>query len=90
MEPNDSDRMLNAAELEFMDYMQHGDDFLKIELLRPAVSWYKKALKLNIDNVKVQERIAKCEKMLDYERRVAIILGIIAIALILIYSFFIK
>jgi len=64
-----------------MDLMQHGDDFLKYELLREARDWYKKALELDVKTVKkekVKERIDECEKKLAFERRVIWILVAIA------------
>ncbi len=73
----------SPAERAFMDRMQHGDDFLKIELLRPAKSWYKKALELNIETEKVRQKIAECDRLLAFEIKVIKILVIIAAVLVL-------
>lgn len=75
---------LSLAERAFEDLMQHGDDFLKIELLRPAKSWYKKALELNIEPEKVKEKIAECDRLLAFEIKVIKILVAIAAVVILV------
>ncbi len=74
----------SQAERAFEDLMQHGDDFLKIELLRPAKSWYKKALALNIEPEKVKEKIAECDRLLAFEIKVIKILVAIAAVVILV------
>ena len=73
----------SPAERAFLDRMQHGDDFLKIELLRPAKKWYKKALELNIEPEKVKQKIAECDRLLAFEIKVIKILAAIAAVLIL-------
>ncbi len=78
-----SEISLSPAEREFEDLMQRGDDFLKIELLRPAKSWYQKALKLNIETEKVKRKIAVCNEMLVFEIKVIRILVAIAAGVIL-------
>ena len=80
-----SEISLSPAEREFEDLMQHGDDFLKIELLRPANSWYQKALKLNIEAEKVKKKIALCDEMLVFEIKVIRILVAVAAALVVAY-----
>jgi hypothetical protein len=72
---------------EFKDLMQHADDFFKIELLRQAKNWYKKALELNIETEKVQHQIAECDRLLAYENRVVKIIGALATIVILIVVF---
>jgi len=78
----------NAFERDFMDFMQRGDDFFKIELLRQAISWYKKALKLNIETDKVKQKLTECERMLALENKVVIILCSIAVVLLAVYFIF--
>lgn len=77
------DTSLPPEEIEFRDLMQHGDDFLKIELLRPAKSWYKKALALNIHPEVVKKKIAECDRLLAFEVKVIKILAAIAVVIIL-------
>lgn len=73
----------SPAERAFLDRMQHGDDFLKIELLRPAKKWYQKALELNIKPEKVKQKIAECDRLLAFEIKVIKILSAIAAVVIL-------
>ena len=68
-----------------MDLMQHGDDFLMIELLRPAKSWYKKALELNIEPEKVKQKIAECDLLFAFEIKVIKILAAITTVLVLVF-----
>jgi hypothetical protein len=76
----------NHVRQEFMDLMQHGDDFYKIELWKPAKNWYKKAMALNIEPERVSQKIAACDKFLAFEKKVRCILVAIALALVLAYS----
>jgi hypothetical protein len=76
----------NPIEVEFMDMMQHADDFFKIELLRQAKSWYKKALTLNMDTERVKQQIAECDRLLKYENKVVkIIVAIAAVFVVIAY-----
>lgn len=84
MEPNHSETKMSPAERKFLDYMQHGDDFCKIELWRPARNWYKKALELNIETESVMQKIADCEKSIANE--VKIIWRLVAIAAVLVLA----
>jgi hypothetical protein len=77
-----SDIYLSIAERDFRDCMQHGDDFFKIELLRQAKKWYTKALEFNIESDTVKQRIAECEKMLMFERKVTGILAVVALVIV--------
>ena len=74
---------MSPAEREFMDMMQHGDDLLKIELLRPAKKWYQRALKLKMETQKVEQKIAECDRLLAFEIKVIKILVAVAAVLIL-------
>lgn len=88
MSHHSSETTFSPTEREFMDLMQHGDDFLKIELLRPAKSWYQKALELNIETDRVRQKIAECDKLLVFELKVIRILVAIAVVLVLVYYIF--
>ncbi|MEI6750843.1 MAG: hypothetical protein WCM93_16935 [Bacteroidota bacterium] len=90
MEAPSSDIKSIAAEREFTDLMQHGDDFFKIELWRPAKNWYKKALELNIESGRVSQKIAECEKLQTSEVKIIRILVAIAAVLALAYFIFLK
>ena len=78
---------LSPAERRFFDLMEHGDNFLKIELLRPAKSYYLKALELNLETEKVKEKIAECNRLLAIELKVIWIL--VAIGAVLTLAYFI-
>ena len=77
-----SDNYLSISERDFRDCMQHGDDFFKIELLRQAKKWYTKALEFNLESDTVKQRLAECEKMLTFERKVTGILAVVAAVIV--------
>jgi hypothetical protein len=78
-----SETTLSHAEILFADLMRHGDDFFRIELLRPAKAWYKKALELNIETENVKQKIAECDRLIAYEVKVIKILVVVAALVIL-------
>jgi hypothetical protein len=57
MTKNTTDLVNDSIVQEFQGLIDQGNDFFKIELLRPAKKCYKKALELNID----QERKSTTE-----------------------------
>ena len=79
---------LTPVERKFMDLKEHADDFFKIELLRPARSYYERALKLKPGDEWLKQRIAECDRMLKFERRVIWILVSLAAAIVLALSVF--
>jgi hypothetical protein len=85
-----SNTLMNPAERDFEDFMQRGNDFFKIELLRQAKTWYQKALALNIEPGKVKHQIAECDRMLAYENKVVSILLVVTAVLLLFYFVLIK
>lgn len=85
MEQNNIDSSKSSKESTFSDYMQRGDDFFKIELLRQAQQWYKCALAFNIETEIVKSRISECERLLAFERKVVYILISIFLAFSLVY-----
>lgn len=88
MKNNSSEFPTNTIERDFKDFMNRGDDFFKIELLRQAKSWYKKALLLNIKSDEAKARIAECEKLLAFENKVVYILLSISSGILLTYFVF--
>lgn len=84
MENYSSESTTSHAQVEFLDLIQHGDDFFKIELLRPAKSYYERAMKLNLETDKVKEKIDECDRLLAFEIKVIRILVAIGVAVILI------
>jgi hypothetical protein len=90
MENYSSETTRNHAQIEFLDLLKRGDDFFQVELLRPAKSYYEKAMKLNLETDKVKEKIAECDRLLAFEMKVIRILVAIAIAVTLISYMLIK
>ena len=88
MNHNNSESKMSQAEKDFTEFMQRGDDFYKIELLRQAKSWYLKALNLNIDNEIAKSRISDCETLLSFENKVVYMLISVASVLVLLYIIF--
>ena len=82
METPNAEIFIDSTERDFREFIRKGDDFFKIELLRQARSWYKKALLLNVDNNKAKAQIDECNRLLAYESRVVRILLVIASVLI--------
>ena len=84
------DSKTDAAESSFNEFMQRGDDFYKIELLRQAITWYQKAFDINNENETVISRITECKRLLAYETKVVYILLSIASVMALVYFILIK
>jgi hypothetical protein len=79
---------ISPAEKTFKELMTNGDDFMKIEIYRSALSRYKEAAKLNIDNALASQKVAECERLLKNERKwIYVVLGAAAVAVILIVIF---
>jgi hypothetical protein len=87
---SDNLETMNSTTLrDFKEFMQKGDDFFKIELLRPAKIWYNKALSLNIQTDKVKPQIEECDRLLSFENKVVRLILAIASTVLLIYFFLI-
>lgn len=82
METHNAEVIIDSTERDFREFIRKGDDFFKIELLRQARSWYKKALLMNVDNHKAEAHIDECNRLLAYENRIIRILLVIASVLI--------
>ena len=82
------DYNLTPVERKLVDLKDHADDFFKIELLRPARSYYERALELKPGDDWLKQRIAECDRMLKFERRVIWILVSLAAAIVLALSVF--
>jgi len=64
----------NQADRHLADLLRQADDFFKIELLRPARSYYEKALLFDPSSKKIQHQISECDRLLAFERKVIWIL----------------
>jgi hypothetical protein len=80
--PKELIRISSKVQRDFEDYVQHGDDFFKIELWRPAKAWYYKALELGIDSERIKRKIAECERGIAFELKVIWILLAIAASIV--------
>jgi len=81
-----TDSNYGPAERKLMYLVEHGDDFMKIELLRPALHYYERALELNPGNPEIERKIAECKRLLAFEMRTIWILaaiGAITVAMFL-------
>ena len=79
---------LTPADRKLTEMMQQADDFLKIEILRPAKTYYERALALDPKNSKAMHRITECNRMLAFEMKVIWILVAIAAILVGAYLLF--
>jgi hypothetical protein len=73
---------LTPEEQDFQFQLGRGEDFVKIEVFRHALSHYYKALEMGMDNEKVNERIVYCRKMIKKESRILITLACIAVVIV--------
>lgn len=78
---------MSPAEREFIDRVQHGDDFFKIQLLKYARGWYRKALEMNIETEMVRQKIAECDRLIAIETKVRIFVAIAAVISLTCYIF---
>ncbi len=72
-----SETTSGPAERKLIYLIEHGDDFMKIELLRPAIHYYERALELNPGNPEIVGKIAECKRLLAVESTVIWILAAI-------------
>jgi hypothetical protein len=73
---------LTPEEKDFHHQMERGEDFIRIEVYRHALIHFKMALNFGLDDEKVKERIAFCEKMLKKETRILVTLVCIAVVIV--------
>jgi hypothetical protein len=88
MAHHETNENLRPEEKKFNELMTNGDDFMKIEIYRSAVSRYREAATLGIDNDLANRKVADCERLLQNERKwIYVILAVAAVAAILIWVF---
>lgn len=88
MASQEPDTLSVKKEELFNDFLQRGDDFAKIEIFRSALTWYNRALEMDIEQDKVRIRIDRCNRELKFERKVFSILGAVALVAITSYLVF--
>ena len=79
---------LTSADRKLTEMMQQADDFFKIEILRPAKTYYERALALDPKNKKAMQRITECDRMLAFEMKVIRILVAVTAVLVGAYLLF--
>jgi hypothetical protein len=86
MTHHENNEDLSPEEKKFRELMTNGDDFVKIEIYRSAISRYKEAAMLGIDNDLANRKIADCEKLLQNERKwIYVVLAVAAVSALLIW-----
>lgn len=90
MKKNNTEPEKDFSERMFSDYMQRGDDFYKIELLRQAITWYNKAFDINKNDEVLKYRLSECKRLLEYETKVVYILLSVTSIIVLTYFVLIK
>ena len=79
---------ISPAEKRFNELMTNGDDFMKIEIYRSALSRYSEAAKLDIDNELANNKVAECKRLIRSEENViSILLAVGAVVCFLIWLF---
>lgn len=75
---------LRYEEQRFEEFNLRADDFMKIELYRPALKWLIEARKFGIDTITVDRNIEDCkDKIRNESRNIAIVVAV-AFALVVI------
>lgn len=69
---------LSPEEKKFLDLINHGDDLLNIEILRNAKEYYQLALQTHVNDNLALDKIKECDAKLRFERKVILVLSIIA------------
>ncbi len=77
-----SETTLTPDEQKLSELFRQADDYFKIELLRPAKTYYQRALALDPKNTRAKQRISECDKLLAYEIKVMWILVVVTIVLV--------
>lgn len=79
---------LSPGERRFLDYMEKGDGFMKIEIYRSAKECYSLALEIKPNEGLAKGKLDNCNSLIQSEKkRIIIIVSVIAIAaLILVFS----
>jgi hypothetical protein len=79
---------IGPEERHYLDYMQKGDDFMKISIYRSAKEWYTKALEFNFNRSLVQSKLDECNSLIqDEKKKIFVIVAVIAIAVTLLIIF---
>ncbi len=78
-------QVMTPEEKRFREYLLNGDDFIKIEIFRSAVSWYRKALELKPENPEARQKLEDALARIKKENKaIYIIVSIAAVVTLLI------
>jgi hypothetical protein len=75
---------ISLQEKRFEEFNHRAEDFLKIELYRPALKWLIKARNLGIDTITVDQKIEDCKDKIRNESRIIGIVPAVAFAVVII------
>ncbi len=85
---NESEK-LSEEEKIFRDLIEHGDNFMKIQIYRNARECYQQALNTNINNNLASSKLAECNLLIKSESiRIIIIVGVIIVISVILYLLF--
>jgi hypothetical protein len=77
-------QILTPEERKFREFMNTGDDFIKIEIFRSAASYYGKALALKPGDAEAGRKLAETrEKIKKENRAIYVIVAVAAVAVLL-------
>lgn len=66
------------------EHLQRADDFLKIEMYRPARRWLSEANKLAGPAEEISQKIHECEAKIKQENRIIAIIASVALVVIVV------
>jgi hypothetical protein len=66
----------------FQEYTKRAEDFLKIEMYRPALKWFTEARQFGFETDYINQKIAGCKADIRKESRIISIIAFVAVAII--------
>lgn len=79
---------LSKEEMVFNEFINHGDDFIKIQIYRNAREYYSQALETNFNNELADKKLVECNALIKSESKAIIaivsIMAVVEVVLILI------
>lgn len=87
MAHHDNTLNLSKEELVFNEFINHGDDFIKIQIYRNARECYTQALETNFNNEIASNKLTECNALIKSESKAIIvivsIMAVLAVFLLL-------
>ena len=75
---------MSREEYLYHEYSQRANDFLKIEMYRPALKWLNKARSFEINTADVDQKIKDCKEKIRKETRIIGMVAIVAFVVVII------